>query len=338
MNLNLKHWKQYRVRDIFVMYNGKGITKEEIECNPGSFPAIQSGEDNNGCIGKIDKAYCIKMGYTYTELPCLTVARSGSAGYVAYQPFGCVVGDSAKVLILKDSAKRTELIYLFLKTILMANQYKYTYGRKVTEEKYLSEIINLPADSNGEPDWNFMEKYMMSLNHKSLTTSNHRKNEVQPLDVERWKTFKIKDLFVLQIGKAHSEMLDEGNDVPYIGAKKDDNGVMCHGAYNPELVQEGNCIIFICNGQGSVGYANYMNNAFIGTTDIVAGYNSHLNQYNGLFIATVLCLERPKYSFGRKWKTHLNDTEINLPANRSGDPDWDYMENYMKSLPYGDRI
>ena len=81
-----------------------------------------------------------------------------------------------------------------------------------------------------------------------------------------------------------------------------------------------------------------MNKAFIGITDIVAGYNDHINQYNGLFIATVLCLERPKYSFGRKWKTHLKDTIINLPASEDGTPDWLFMENYMKSLPYGDRI
>ena len=29
----------------------------------------------------------------------LTAARSGSAGFVSFQPNGCVVGDSAKVLI-----------------------------------------------------------------------------------------------------------------------------------------------------------------------------------------------------------------------------------------------
>ena len=115
------------------------------------------------------------------------------------------------------------------------------------------------------------------------------------------------------------------------------------------LMQKGNCIIFICNGQGSVGYANYMDVDFIGTTDIVAGYNKNLNEYNGLFIATVLCQERPKYSFGRKWKPHLKNTIIELPIQYNADatpyidytyqystdgyvPDWQWMENYIKSL------
>ena len=97
MNRNVQQWKPFRVGDIFYLFNGSGITKEEIESNQGDFPAVQSGEENNGCIGKIDKQYCKDMGYTFTEEPCLTVARTGTAGYVAYQPFGCVVGDSAKM-------------------------------------------------------------------------------------------------------------------------------------------------------------------------------------------------------------------------------------------------
>lgn len=169
------------------------------------------------------------------------------------------------------------------------------------------------------------------------------------LNVETWKSFRIGRLFVLENGKANQGMLDEGDECFYIGAKRDDNGVMIHCAKNETLMQKGNCIIFICNGQGSVGYANYMDVDFIGTTDIVAGYNENLNCYNGLFIATVSCQERPKYSFGRKWKTHLKGTTIDLPIQYNSDgnpfidehfrysdegyvPDWDWMEAYIKSL------
>ncbi len=161
--LDVDLWKPFKVKDIFNLYNGIGITKEEIECNQGDFPAVQSGEENNGCIGKIDKEYCKKMRYTYTDDPCLTVARTGSAGYVSYQPTGCVVGDSAKILTLKDAQHNNPHIFLFLRTILMANQYKYTYGRKVTEDKYLSEIVMLPATEDNKPDFNFMKNYIKSL-------------------------------------------------------------------------------------------------------------------------------------------------------------------------------
>lgn len=34
----------------------------------------------------------------------------------------------------------------------------------------------------------------------------------------------------------------------------------------------------------------------------------------------------------------IKDTIIKLPVNENDNPDWNYMENYIKSLPYGDRL
>lgn len=153
------------------------------------------------------------------------------------------------------------------------------------------------------------------------------------LDTKNWQPFKVGDLFYkLENGKANQTMLEEGEDCFYVGAKRSENGVMFRCAYNDALIQKGNCIIFICNGEGSVGYANYMSMDFIGTTDIVAGYNKNLNEYTGPFIATVASLERPKFSYGRKWKKFLKNTELYLPVDGSGNPDWPFMENYIKSL------
>lgn len=171
LSLNVTDWKEYLISDIFNIYNGKCITQEEIEENPGNFIAVQSGEENNGVLGKINKQYCIDKDYTYTSEKCLTVARSGSAGFVSYQNFGCVVGDSAKILILKEQRYRNQYIYLFLKTILMANKYKYTYGRKVTTEKYLSEVIKLPT-KNDMPDWGYMENYIKLLPYGDKIANN----------------------------------------------------------------------------------------------------------------------------------------------------------------------
>ena len=208
--------------------------------------------------------------------------------------------------------------------------------------------IRLPKTSKGErPDWQTMSDFMVELEAKdnrgkgrladALQTTN---TEVaKPVSTEDWGEFRIEDLFErFEVGKAHAGMLEDGDDCLYLGAKKDDNCVMQRCARNHDLVQSGNCILFICNGEGSVGYANYMDREFIATTDLVMGYSGKLNKYNGLFITTILDRERPKYSFGRKWKTHLRDTVIRLPQTSSGEPDWEEMEQIIKSLPYGDRI
>jgi hypothetical protein len=100
------------------------------------------------------------------------------------------------------------------------------------------------------------------------------------------------------------------------------------------LVTKGNCIIFICDGQGSVGYANYIDHDFIGSTTLSVGYNNRLNEKIGMFIVTVLDLERYRYSFGRKYKTNLSKVSIKLPATEQGEPDWDFMESYISNLNF----
>lgn len=341
MSLDFSSWKPFKVADLFYLYNGSGITKEEIECNPGDFTAVQSGEDNNGCIGKIAKTYCVEMGYTYTEEPCLTVARTGSAGYVAYQPFGCVVGDSAKILILKNSDAKNPLVYLFLRTILMANQYKYTYGRKVTEEKYLSEVVMLPAIDSEAPDWDYMGRFIKSLNHKPLATANIAGGgyESRTLGVETWKEYCLGDIFEIKKGKRLTSADQIDGSVPYIGAIDSNNGVANYIGQN--AIHAGNTISLSYN--GSVGEAFYQPKPFWATDDVNVLYFKEengiaFNKYIALFVCTVLRQEKYRYSYGRKWVLEsMKSTIIKLPE-KFGKPDWLFMENYMKTLPYGDRI
>lgn len=153
------------------------------------------------------------------------------------------------------------------------------------------------------------------------------------IDTNTWGWFRIGKLFdKFETGKGHDTLLNDGDDCLYLGAKKSDNGVMRTCATDDSMLQEGNCIVFICNGAGSVGYANYMDKPFIATTDLVLGYADWLNKKTGLFVATVLCKERFKYSFGRKWKTHLRSTEIKLPVTADGKPDWAWIESYIDSI------
>lgn len=159
------------------------------------------------------------------------------------------------------------------------------------------------------------------------------------ISTENWKYFPLSGkngLFEIESCKCSNagELLEDGNDIEYIGAKKNDNGFMRFVRYDESLITKGNCIIFICDGQGSVGYTNYIDHDFIGSTTLSAGFNDRLNQKIGLFIVAVLDLERYRYSFGRKYKTNLSKVSIKLPATKSGKPDWEFMENYIDQLGF----
>lgn len=40
---------------------------------------------------------------------------------------------------------------------------RYNYDNQFRENNFQKEIIKLPVDSNGNPDWQFMEDYIKSL-------------------------------------------------------------------------------------------------------------------------------------------------------------------------------
>lgn len=160
------------------------------------------------------------------------------------------------------------------------------------------------------------------------------------MNINDWHEFNLLDLFSDEQGNIESckcsnasAFLEEGNDLMYIGAKKNDNGFRYYVARNEDYVTEGNCIIFICDGDGSVGYHTYQEEDFIGSTTLKVGRNKNLNKYNSLFLLTVLDYARYKFSFGRKYKVENEIVTLPCLKNENGvEPDWAFMENYIKNL------
>lgn len=75
--------------------------------------------------------------------------------------------------------------------------------------------------------------------------------------------------------------LADGDEVNYIGAKWSDNGVMksCAKNENSDFLSPGNCIAMIGQGEGSSGYAIYLDRDFIGATSLNLGYADWINPY-----------------------------------------------------------
>lgn len=304
-------------------------------------PVVSAGETNEGIIGRTTVAAKIFPKNT------ITIDMFGQAFAHGYA-YKMVTHARVQSLAVKGRSATLQECF-FLVTLINFNKYKFDYGRMCNWERIKDLYLLLPAiidkETHATPDWQYMSDFMSELEGRkdkgavggALTTENVETDEL--VSTDGWGDFRVDSLFDrLEAGKGYAWMLEEGDDCLYLGAKKDDNCVMRRCARNPDLLHPGNCVVFICDGQGSVGYANYMDREFIATPNLVMGYSERLNKYNGLFIATILDRERPKYSFGRKWKTHLRDTVIRLPKTADGKPDWDEMERRIRALPYGDRI
>jgi hypothetical protein len=64
-----------------------------------------------------------------------------------------------------------------------------------------------------------------------------------------------------------------------------------------------------------------------------------MNPFSALFIVTVIKAEKYRFNYGRKWHVErMNISKIKLPSNNKKQPNYEFMENYVKSLPYSSSI
>ena len=165
------------------------------------------------------------------------------------------------------------------------------------------------------------------------------------INTKDWERFFLLDLFDISLAKGD---LKEGKCLPgkypLISSGDKNNGTVCYTngessedeKYNSTLF-EGNCITLdmFCN-------AFYQQNSFFavshGRVNILTP-KKDVNKYHLLYICTLLNREKYRFSYGRAvYSKDAKKIVIKLPVTQNGDPDWQYMEDYIKSLPYGDCI
>ena len=334
----MKKVKEFLFEEIFEHERGRRYKREDN--TEGEIAYIEKKKKNNGIDAFVNPPEYMKI---YRNK--LTLSNSGSVGYCFYHSYDFVASDHVMVIWIKNR-NLNENIALYLKPIFEKIRYRYSFGREINKSRLLSEKILLPVDLLDSPDWEYMEEYISNLKRNiSFETINSKnfKNDLD-LNLQQWKLFHLSDVFdsIEQTKGTTTFELIPGNDIPYIGAKKKDNGFVERVSRegNEPFISKGNCIVFIHLGDGSGGFSTYQSEDFIGMSGKTScGYSAKLNKYNGLFIVTMLDKERYRYSFGRGWTgNRFKKSQIYLPVDIDGFPDWKYMENTIKKLPYGEYL
>lgn len=266
---------------------------------------------------------------------------------------------------------------MFIATVLRQEKYKFSYGRKWTLDNMNITIIKLPAQRNDDgtiyldtskkysddgyvPDWEWMENYIKSLHHKPLTTKN-KTDDVLLFNMNEWQEFRFGNL-ISSINKSKAlnkdDLIETNNkkhSIRYITRTGENNGcelLVDISTVDKTYIQDKNAI--------SIGDTTatcfYQDEDFITGDHMVIVRAEWLNKPLGLYVTSILNKEQYKYSYGRAFlMDRIKDTIIKLPIVRNSDklpvideskryseqgylPDWQWMEKYMKSLPYGDRL
>lgn len=335
MNLNVDSWKEFRLGDLFSeMYKAEAHVKGELECDDvpldNTIRFVSRTEMNNGC-----DCYVLNNGLSGIE-KANAIAIGDTTATCFYQGEDFVCGDHMVICRADWINLHTAL---FIISILKQEKYKYSYGRAFKMELISNTMLKLPAAADNTPDWDYMESYIKSLNRKPLATANRGGYGSHTLGVETWKDFCLGDYFEIKKGKRLTSDEQTEGSTPYIGAIDSNNGIANY--IGQDAIHAGNTISLSYN--GSVGEAFYQPKPFWATDDVNVLYFREengvaFNKYIALFVCAVLRQEKYRYSYGRKWVLEsMKSTVIKLPE-KSGKPNWSYMEDYMKSLPYGDRI
>ncbi|MDR2410266.1 MAG: restriction endonuclease subunit S [Bacteroidales bacterium] len=328
-----KEYKYFNFSQIFDYQRGRRlITQNQI---PGDIAYISSTAVNNGLDNLITPP-----DYMVVHKNRMTLSNSGSVGYLFYHDYEFVASDHVTVIWL-NNRELNKYIAVFLKPIFEKIKYRYNFGREISNDRIKKEKIYLPIDSNGNPDWVYMEEYIRSIESKvkfhSIGTQNKRKQ--QPIDTRNWKEYNMDCLFYIQgVGSISVEQLEKKygyGDYPYITRTKKNNGLT--GFYDYKTAPA-NVLTIETSLSGLCFYHDYE----FSTGDHIAVLiprNFELNKYRALFIKSVWRKNAYKYTYGRPAiLDNIKKTNLILPAKSNGAPDWQYMEDYIKSLPYSDNI
>ena len=368
MKIDTKTWKTFVFTEIFKVCKGFYNKKPEPS-GEGTIPFLSATSENNGVTEYYtlnEIANSTKTGDGNNDplsrklFPghAVCVTNNGSVGYAYYQAEQFTCSHDVNPLYRLDG-EFTEATGLFIASVIMKDRYRWAYGRKWRPERMVHSTIDLPATPDGEPDWQWMENYIKTLHHKPLITQNKSENTLQ-LDVENWKYFYLKNICDITMGNKMdwSAMTMENPEVIFVGRSSGDNGVAgkVDLANGVEPYKAG-CITVALG--GSLGSSYLQNEKFYTSQNVsVLEFEDNVSDAAKIFISCLI-MNESKYKyfpFGRELNTHIRtDFGFTLPVQHNSDgtilidekhtysedgyvPDWQWMENYIKSLPYGDKL
>ena len=311
-----------KVSDLFDVKYGVNLELNALRLDPNGINFVSRTAKNNGVAARVELISAV------IPLPAgtITVAGGGSVMESFLQPEPYYSGRDLYSLTAKIPMSDAQKLYYCL--CLRANHYRYNYGRQAN--RTLSDIL-LPSPEN-IPGW----IYSVSLSDLDNKDASVVSGVTPYLEVNAWQPFRLSHLFSLQKGKRLTKANMIAGLLPFIGAIDGNNGISAAIAAEPH--HPGNTLTVSYN--GSVGEAFYQPNPYRCSDDVNVLYpNFPMTPAIGLFIATIIRQEKYRFNYGRKWHLErMEQSEIRLPVDAEGNPDWTFMENYIKTLPFSSQV
>jgi hypothetical protein len=291
--------------------------------NKHSINFVSRTENNNGVSAFVIKTDEFRSNPSHT----ISVAGGGSVLSSFYQEEEYYSGRD--IYYLKPLSNLSKLEMLFYAYCLTKNKYKYNYGRQAN--KTLKDIL-VPSK---------LPKKFEKLDITELNTLKKTPvlNSSVKLNAVNWDWFSLNDEKLFKITGSKTtpllELEEFGKGIyPFVTTQATNNGI---GGFFNFSTEKGNILTV---DSAVIGYCSYQPLDFSASDHVEKLIPQfQMNKYVALFIATIINKEQYRYNYGRKAsQTRLKRAKIKLPITKKGEPDFVFMENYIKSINYSSSI
>jgi hypothetical protein len=317
--------KLTRIDQLFnVVYGNKlDMNKMQAASKSDGIAFVGRRGNNQGVSGYVEAI----PGVVPFPAGALTVALGGSyllSAFVQQREF--YTAQNVAVLTPKDEMM-TLTRRVYYAACIRHNRFRYSaFGR---EANRTLSTIQVPTSV---PEW--VDTALLPTHNGLAEAAAAAHPLTSPTD---WQEFKIGSLFEIKKGKRLTKADRLPGNTRFIGASEKNNGVTDYNDLEPTFL--GGQITVPYNGN-SVGWAFYQDQPFFACDDVnVLVPKKAVSKWALLFVATVIKHEKARYTYGFKWTMErMQNTPIRLPKSHAGNPDWEFMTQFMRGLPFSAAI
>lgn len=154
--VNIDRWKEFKLTELFNVKTGAYLSKNQLK--PGSIPRVTVSSVNNGIVGSFERC-----GLSNERL-FSNFLSVNFFGNVFYHDSLCSVDMKVHVLEPKHLYSKESMLFLVavLRRKFVIEGYG-TYGNQLSSSKLKMDMVYLPVDASGSPDWQYMDNYISSI-------------------------------------------------------------------------------------------------------------------------------------------------------------------------------
>lgn len=220
---------------------------------------------------------------------------------------------------IEDMSDNEKLFYCMC---IRENKFRYNFGRQANKT---IEKLKVPSRDS-------IPKYVYDTEIKDISNFSKKKLDInyEDLDVDKWGVFDLVDLFDYERGKRLTKSKQIEGDIAFVTAGYENQGVSNYiGNSNMKVYEDFITIDMFCN-------SFYRGYKFCCDDNIIVLKNKeYMSKYSMMFISTIINYDKFRYSYGRQYRLEdFKNHKVKLPINEKQNIDYDFMDNYIKSLNF----